>query len=159
MSSSPHARTLVADISTKYDPPDIIPCVQSNIPLNTASTAVVPSHFSWNTSMDLPYILTLNSFALKRRTDIIAKVKRITQHMNLYDTVFYAIRKSMPKSYAGPHLSSILTVELIDSPCPSLTAPVLCYVFYVIITILFNDTCAYLIFFFFFNFNNSKEVS
>ena len=107
MSSSPHARTSVADISTKYDPPDIIPCVQSNIPLNTASTAVVPSHFSWNTSMDLPYILTLNSFALKRRTDIIAKVKRITQHMNLYDTIFYAIRKSMPKSYAGPHLSII----------------------------------------------------
>ena len=49
--------------------------------------------------------------------------------------------------------------KLIDSPSPSLTAPVLCYVFYVIITILFNDTCAYLIFFFFFNFNNSKEVS
>ena len=131
MSSSLHARTLVADITS------IISCVLSNIPRNIPSTVVVPSHFSWNTSMDLPYILTLNSFALKRRTDIIAKVKRIAQHMNLYDTVFYAIRKSMPKSYAGPHLSSILTVELIDSPCPSLTAPVLCYVFYVIILLFF----------------------
>ena len=61
--------------------------------------------------MDLPYILKLNSFALKRCTDIIAKVKRIAPHMNLYDTVSYAIGKSMPKSIAGPHLSSILTVE------------------------------------------------
>ena len=40
--------------------------------------------------MDLPYILKLNSFALKRRTDIIAKVKRIAPHMNLYDIVSYA---------------------------------------------------------------------
>ena len=69
--------------------------------------------------MDLPYILKLS----------------IAPHMNLYDNVSYAIGKSMPKSYAGPHLSSILIVELIDSPCPSSTAPVLCFVFYVIITI------------------------
>ena len=79
--------------------------------------------------MDLPYILKLS----------------IAPHMNLYDTVSYAIGKLMPKSYAGPHLSSILIVELIDSRCPSSTAPVLCFVFYVIITTFFNDTSAYLI--------------
>ena len=54
------------------------------------SSAVVPLHFSLDKSMDLLYILKLNSFALKRRTDIIAKVKRIAPHMNLYDTVSYA---------------------------------------------------------------------
>ena len=150
----------VDDADARTSVADIIPCVPSNIPRNTASrgtkndppnvrtdvniasvlptniasstgsivsssatmdltgdiqpsTAVVPSHFSWDTSMDptgdiqpssavvplhfsldksmdLLYILKLNSFALKRRTDIIAKVKRIAPHMNLYDTVSYA---------------------------------------------------------------------
>ena len=58
------------------------------------------------------------------------------------------------------HLSSILTVELIDSPCPSLTAPVLCYIFYVIsdnFILFFDDIFTNLIFFLLclFSFNNS----
>ena len=102
----------------RMDPPDTIVLPSATTNNDPTSSIIASSGSSWDTSMGLPYILKLNSFALKRRNDIISQIKRVSPTMNLSDTVSYACRAIDAEETRRSTSDDASIVSTVPSPPP-----------------------------------------